>query len=986
MFGVLYLQSAYNLLKNTIPMDTLMKHAKAGSYDFVALTDENLYGLISFFKHAKAYHLKPILGLKVNVSFEFGDTGFLIYVKNQRGYQNLLRLNLIKEEKGLSIDDLINHQEGLIFVSSGEDSIIDLKLLEDNIDLALSYTKVFHKQLNDFYLGLSLQSFDHEFKIAPKLFELSEKLNIKCLPIHRTCYLEKEDQVVYEALIKIDQEQHEIPKDTSYAFKNKNELTDMFLDYSYVFENLREVVKDIVFELTFPEFQMPVFQSPKGNPEAYLKSLAILGLKKRLSSKIDIDEKAYQSRLLYELSIIHKMGYDSYFLIVYDFVKYAKTNGILVGPGRGSAAGSLVAYCLGITDVDPMTYDLLFERFLNPERITMPDIDLDFPDDRRDEVLQYVKSKYGEFHTVSIVTFGTFALKSSIRDIARVMKIDNTRVTGIIQNVIKNKIDQTDYELTRLIEVAKKIEGLPRHTGTHAAGIILAHQDLRDVIPLQLGPSGFYQSQLEQTDLEALGLLKIDFLGIRNLATIDQTVKSIQETNPQFQLQHIDLEDEKTYMLLSKGETSGIFQLESLGMRSVLRKLKPKCFEDIVAINALFRPGPMDHIDEYIARKNGKSYAFIDPNLKPILSSTYGIIVYQEQIMRIAHEFAGYSLAEADLLRRAISKKDKETMDLERKRFIEKCHQKQYDEHVAIEIYDLIVRFADYGFNRSHSVAYGLIAYQMAYLKANHYKDFISVLLSSVIGNESLTLEYITEAQKNQIAIKPPHINISEDRYIKMHDMIYMPFLSIKSIGKTVSQKIIDERNHQGPFLDFQNLKTRLKSEINDKNLEMLIHSGALDTLDMNHQTMMHHKNLNDAGYELYITDFVVNKMEEYDMKRLIEFEKEALGFNLSYHPLILYQDIVKDKKLDQLSDLNSKQEITALAYIKKIKTIQTKQKKSMAFILLDDGVTSLEVTCFSNEYLKFENKLDDRAKIFKIRTQAFQDKSTYVLVDIQTL
>lgn len=986
MFGVLYLQSAFNMLKNTIPMDKLIESAKQGGYQFVSIADENLYGMMAFFKQAKINDLKPVLGIKITVSFEMGETGFLIYVKNEIGYKNLLKIVLRKEEKMLTLEELALYQEGLIFVTSGSDSIVDQMILNDQIEIAHGYLKSFKKHLKNIYLGMSLQSFDLEFKVAPKLYFLSEETKIKLLPIHQTAYLEKEDENVYEALIKIENENHHLPKDTSYQFLDKISLLSMYQDYPFVFDNLEKVIQEITFVFNPPKFEMPNYQVPKGTPETYLKSLSILGLKKRLSNKSNFDEKVYQNRLLYELKVIHQMGYDSYFLIVYDFVRYAKTNDILVGPGRGSAAGSLVAYCLGITDVDPIMYDLLFERFLNPERITMPDIDLDFPDDKRDQVLQYVRTKYGDFHTLSIVTFGTFAFKSSIRDIARVMKIENSRVTGIIESIIRNKVDETDEEITKLIEVAKKIEGLPRHTGTHAAGIILANQDLSEYIPLQIGPSNFYQSQLEQSDLESLGLLKIDFLGIKNLSIIDDTIKSINRFNKPLSLQSIPLDDANTFKLLSNGDTSGIFQLESMGMRQVLRKLKPNHFEDIVAINALYRPGPMGHIDLYIERRNGKPYDFIHPDLKAILESTYGIIVYQEQIMRIASEFAGYSLALADLLRRAISKKDKETLDVERERFVSKCVDKKYPKEIGEEIYDLIVRFADYGFNRSHSVAYGLIAYQMAYLKANYFSHFIAILLSSVIGNEAQTKEYIREAKQKNIQILPPNINISTDIYIKKDEDIYMPIQSIKGIGKTLCQKILQERNENGDFLDFQSLKTRLKHIINDKNLEMLIHSGALDQFTYNHKTMIKYKDMKDAGYEHYIKDYLMVIESEFDLKELTLLEKESLGFNLTYHPLKMYADVKSKLNLDELSDLNHKQEIEALAFVVQSKRIKTKAGKSMAFLLIDDGNTQIEVTCFSKELALYENLFNHNVSIFKIKTNVFQDQTSYALSHVKEI
>lgn len=978
MFGILYTQSAYQLLSNTIPMDQLIQHAKRKGHEFVAITDENLHGMISFYEHAQKEGLKPILGMKLTVQLEFHATGFLVYVSHQEGYPNLLKLALISQQRALNLNDLSEAQKGLIFVTSGEDSIIDLALRDDKLDEAKHHALQFQEHLEVFYLGLSLQTFDAEFKVAPKLNRLSEHTGIRMLPVYQTSYLDEEDRETYEALIRIQDEKAEMASDMSKAFLSKDQLLDMFYDYPFVFDTLREVVNTVSFLWKAPVFDMPDFITEKGSNETYLKSLAVVGLKKRLKTKQSVDPVVYQKRLLFELDVIIRMGYTRYFLIVYDFVRYAKTNRILVGPGRGSAAGSLVAYCLGITDVDPIAYDLLFERFLNPERISMPDIDMDFPDDKRDEVLKYVQTTYGAFHCISIVTFGSFQLKSSIRDIARVMKIDPNRVTGIIQSVINQKIDPTDHELTRLLRVAKTIEGLPRHTGTHAAGIILAKQDLQQHIPLQMGPNGFYQSQWEQSDLEKLGLLKIDFLGIRNLSIIADCIESIRMSH--HDLLQLPLDDAPTYRLLATGETAGIFQLESMGMKAVLKKLKPNCFEDIVALNALYRPGPMEFIDEYIERRNGKPYRFIHPDLRPILEKTYGIIVYQEQIMRIAHEFAGYSLAQADLLRRAISKKDKETLDLERQRFVSMCQAQGHDSSMANDIYDLIVRFADYGFNRSHSVAYSLVAYQMAYLKANHFESFMTVLLSSVIGVEGLTRDYIEEMRKKNVVIQAPDINVSTDRYVMVNQKIYMPLQSIKSMGKIAALKIIEERNANGNYLDFQSFKGRLKKEINAKNVEMLIHAGALDGFGLNHRTMMNHKAMNEAGYEHYVVDFVMPVLDEYSILELAQFEKEALGFYVNHHPLTRYQHLLKTGQYLPLSEIENQPSIQTIAFIKSQKTIQTKTGKPMMFLELDDGITALEVTCFTQEYEKYQTMMDDQMYVFSIKKDTYRNKTSYVL------
>ena len=983
MFGALYIQSSYSMLKNAIPLPILVEKAKLGGYDFLALSDEQLHGMIHFFDLTKKHNIKPILGLHVSVDYQDISSDFLIYVKNQEGYQHLLKISLLKSQHELTYDHLIEYQEGLIFVTSKK-SIINQLLLKKDSEQAMSIAIEFKQKFSNFYFGLTLDSFDLEVVLAPLLKVLSEQLNIKLLPIHQTSYLEEADKEVYEALIKIDNDQHEVSEDEHFHFMDKEALIKHFSDYPTVFKALDHMVKSIEFDWQKPKFDMPEYDINGASSKAFLKSLAIKGLKKRLE-QTQKDHKIYQSRLIYELDVIHRMGFDHYFLIVFDFVRYAKTHDILVGPGRGSAAGSLVSYCLGITDVDPIAYDLLFERFLNPERITMPDIDLDFPDNKRDEVISYVQNKYGKNHMISIVTFGTFALRSSIRDIARVMKIDLQRVNAIIKRVLNDQVDTKDEETVRLLKVAKKIEGLPRHTGTHAAGMILAKQDLSTYIPLQQMANGYYQSQFEASDLEALGLLKIDFLGIRNLQIIHDVVGLVQAENKQFKLNDIPLDNAKTYELLSRAQTQGIFQLESNGMKNVLRKLKPRNFEDIVAILALFRPGPMNHIDEYIERRNGKPFENIHPNLDDILKPTYGIIIYQEQIMRIANEFAGYTLAEADLLRRGISKKNIDILESERIRFIKKCSEKKYPKETAETIYDLIVKFADYGFNRSHSVAYALVAYQMAYLKANYYDKFMTVLLSNVIGNDQTVYDYILELRKNNIKVIPPSINESFEYFTLVNDQIVMPLTQIKSIGKTQVQKILDVRKER-KFQDFQDFKTRLKQVINDKNIEMLIHSGALDEFMLNHHTMIENKDASHAGYEMYISDFKLRDYEEYSFIDLALYEKEALGFNLTYHPLQRYESYIKEHKLQTIEDIKDASYVRILGFIIEKKVIKTKQGKSMAFIKIDDGQHQVEATLFTQNYIKYQDLLDDKVKLFEIKENDFNGKKTYIIEKMYTI
>ncbi len=979
MISTFYLQSEYSMLENTIPLKKLVQHAKQKGYPWIGLADRNLHALYRFVMLSNKADIKPVIGLKLDVIQGLYETSFFAYVKSHIGYKNLLKLSLLSSQHKLTYEQLVQYQEELIIITSSDDSLLYKYIREDQLNVAHQLITTYKKDFKLFFIGLCLDTFDMEMKIAPHLVQLSEHHHVKLLPLHQTSYIDKEDEEAYKALLKIGKQDRDIPEKANYKFLDQKALKALFIDYPYVFDNAERIVKSITFKWETPSFDMPVYDTKGASSDAYLKSLAIKGLKKRLKG-LNVNHDVYQQRLIYELDVIHHMGYDNYFLIVFDFVRYAKQQGILVGPGRGSAAGSLVSYCLGITDVDPIVYDLLFERFLNPERMTMPDIDLDFPDNRRDEVIRYVQNKYGKSHMISIVTFNTFAVKSSIRDIARVMAIDNARVTGIIKRITSGKMDETDHEMMRLKHVAKQIEGLPRQTGTHAAGMILAKQDLTTCLPLQMDSNGYYQSQWEASDLEKLGLLKIDFLGIRNLAIISDVIDLIKKKNQSFSMKDIPLDDPKVYQLLSKADTFGIFQLESSGMRAALLKLKPRTFEDIVAILALYRPGPMDHIDTYIKRRNGGSYDDFHKDLKPILSSTYGIIVYQEQIMKIANEFAGYTLAEADLLRRGISKKDHSILENERKRFVSKCEQKGYSTQTALQIYDYIVKFADYGFNRSHSVAYSLVAYQMAYLKTNYYDMFMTVLMTNVIGNSQTTFDYIQDVKRHFIHVLPPDINESSDRYELSEKGIRLPLTQIKNLGKLLVKKIIDERK-KGPFKNYQDVKLRLTSVLNQRQIEMLIFAGALDGFGLNHQTLFEHKDIAYANYELYMDDFKMKSYEEYPFSVLAEQEKQALGFNLTYHPLVMHQDFIKKHKLDKLIDLSSTPHIKALGFISDVKEIKTKKDTKMAFVTIEDGESKIEATLFTRGYHQYENQLHDQTmKIFTIKENYYKEKRSYII------
>lgn len=980
MIGSLYNQSAYSMLKSMIPIEDLVRLTKEKGYSFLALTDDNLHGMIRFFSLCKLENIKPILGLKIFVIDNDIKQEYLVYVKTQKGYENLLYLNNIQQSnESIALEVIKDHAEGLSFVTSGNSQLENL-IRQDKLTEAIEYINKYKLLFEDFNLGLSLDAFLLEIGVAPKLKKIAEEIKIKLLPIHKTLYLNHDDRFVFEAFIQIDQANNKLDESADYSMFDQNQLKQLFSEYLFVFDHLEQWVKDIAFDLKLPKFSLPKY--PLKNNESsktYLEAIAKLGLQKRLEQAQIKDHKNYQERLLFELDVIHKMGYDDYFLIVFDIVRYAKSQGILVGPGRGSAAGSLVSYSIGITDIDPIKYDLLFERFLNPERNSPPDIDLDFPDDRRDEVIQYVVNKYGMDHVASITTFGTFQFKSSVRDIARVMGLEPKEAGRIIDTVLESNEKIADPNIENILRLAKQIEGLPRHTGTHAAGIIISSHSLEKNLPLQSGSFSFKQIQFDSATLEKLGLLKIDFLGLRNLAVIKNILNMMEEKNIHFKLTDIPLDDKKTYELLADANTDGIFQLESAGIKQVLRKLKPRKFDDIVAVLALFRPGPMDQIDTYIRRRNNEESYTIDPILEPILKPTYGIIIYQEQIMQIARVFAGYTFAEADLLRRGISKKNLTILENERTKFINKSIELNRSVEKANEIYDYIVHFADYGFNKSHSVAYALIAYQMAYLKANYYPIFMSNLLTSVIGDERQTLSYIDDLKSKGYRVVAPDIEHSTLMYRTNEDVVLLPLQTIKGISYNTANAIIQERSKE-PFKDFLDLKIRLSSLINEKQLKLLIHSGALDRFKLNKKTMIEHSYFENIAFEKYINQYEINILEDYDIKTHIQLEKEALGFNLKYHPLDL---IGKDQlKINDIK--HSKKTMTTVLIIKDIHSITNKKGEKMAFVTLDDGIETIEATMFSDVYQKYMTL--SRPSIVEVMLQpnTYQNKQTYVVKDIK--
>ncbi len=949
MRGFLYGQTEYNMLSNANRLDDYISMAKKASFSFLTITDSNLYGHYKFYNKCIKEGLKPVIGLEVSFKAnDNSDNKAIIYAMNNDGYKSLLKISTYVKLNSLdSLSNLKQFDNGISVILIFNDSYIERAVGCNDysvLDEYLANTLIF----NESYIGISYNNKLNNFNLISNIEKYASSNNINILPVHKCMYLEPNDCKVYEALCAIGGNPVVVNDYEDYSFY-KNPDNDIRID---------NFISKINLDLFNEKIKLPKYPNTKGaSSKGYLEALCHKGLERR-----GLLYENYINRLNYELSIIDKMGFNDYFLIVWDFIKYSKQNNILVGPGRGSAAGSLVAYTLGITEVDPIKYDLLFERFLNPERISMPDIDTDFPDIYRDQVINHVKETYGDLHVCNISAYGTFLVKSSIRDLARIKKMDTSRIERIIEAVeqygftdLLERYKDND-ELYEFLYIASKIEGLPRHISTHAAGIILSDKALDEIIPLQEGINGLYQSQLEASDLEKIGLLKMDFLGIRNLTMVQSMMDDILGFDIK-KLREIPLDDKLTYELFQKADTLGIFQLESSGIRNVLLKLKPSCFEDIVAVLALYRPGPMDNIDDYINRKHGAKFTYIHKDLEPILKSTYGIIIYQEQIMKIAQAFAGYTLGEADVLRRAVSKKDADLLKSLEADFVKKSIQKGYDEKIALDIYNLIYKFANYGFNRSHSVAYSLLSYQMAFFKANYFNVFMANILNNVIGNTQTLASYMKYAMKNGLKIYKPNINISATRFVNTKLGLFMPLNSIFSIGDAVAFQIINERAANGEFKSYEDFKLRCDS-LSSAALEALIYSGALDIFGLTKKQMLKKSSQKSTIFLKNMPNVIVDESElEFD--ELKANELKYIGVNLEYS---IFKNIAHEYKRCKAITLNRiKPNTTArtLASILNYKLITTKKNEKMLVGELTDDEVIYKFTIFPSVYQEFNIKID---------------------------
>ncbi len=1030
-FVHLHVHSEYSLLDGACRISRLPSVAKKLGQTALAITDHGvMYGVIDFYRACKKEGIKPIIGCEVYVAprtrfdktFEFDKEYYhmVLLCKNYKGYENLIKMVSKGFTEGFynkpRIDNslLEKYHEGLICLSGCLAGQIPQKLLKNDYngakETALYYKNIFGE---DFYLEIQDHGILEQKQTNPDIIKISKETGIPLVVTNDSHYLEKSDSETHRILLCIqtnhtinDEDKMEFQTDEFYL-KSEEEMRSLFKDIPEAYDNTQIIADKCNVEFEFGVRKLPHFDVPDNEDHyEYFKRNCYNGLYKHYG---DNPSEELINRLEYELSTISRMGFVDYYLIVNDFVQYAKSQGIPVGPGRGSGAGSLCAYCIGITDVDPIKYNLLFERFLNPERVSMPDFDIDFCKERRGEVIDYVVRKYGYDHVAQIIAFGTMAARGAIRDVGRALAIPYASVDKIAKLVpfdigitIKKAMGlsselksayNNDPQVKNLLDIAMAIEGMPRHATMHAAGVVITEKPVSDYVPLSKNDDNTV-TQFTMTTLEELGLLKMDFLGLRNLTVIDDAVKLIKENEPYFNIDNISYDDKAVFNMMSQGNSEGVFQFESQGMKNVLTQLKPESLEDMIAVISLYRPGPMDSIPTYIEnRHNPSKVKYKHPLLKDILNVTYGCIVYQEQVMQIFRTLAGYSLGRADIVRRAMSKKKHDVMEKERQIFIEGltddngnvvvegCLRRGVDRKTAMSIYDEMESFASYAFNKSHATAYAMISYQTAWLKCHYPREYMASLLTSVLDNQNKLAGYISECHRLGINVLPPHINESNYGFTVAGNDIRFGLLAIKNLGRQFIDLAIYERNTKGNFKSLNNFCERMYDKtMNSRALESLIKCGALDNLGANRRQMLavskmvldsiqfeSRKNVK-GQISLFDTDEDTKASSEIAMPDLPEFsvserlfmENEVAGMYLSGHPLNEYDEYAKIAKTDRIGNIISSeteseykdgQTVRVLAVVSKVKTQVTKNNKMMAFVNVEDQYGMVEMLVFPNVF-----------------------------------
>ncbi len=988
----------------------------------IAVTDHgNMFGAIDFYSEATKQGIKPIIGCEVYIaqkgrfdrseSLSEGSNHFILLAKDEEGYRNLSKLVSLGYIEGyyyrprIDKEILAQYCRGLIGSSAclkGELAcLIAADRLNDAIKVADEFSCMFGK--DNFYLELQENFIPEQTVVNEGLLKIARELNLPVIATNDVHYLGKKSAASHEALLCIqtqttlDDPNRMRFQTQEFYFKSPQEMKDLFAYCPEAVRNTIEVANRCNLVLEFGKPHLPQYTPPPGmTGEAYLRKLCDEGLKKRYGTEVS---PVIRQRLEHELATIKQMGFISYFLIVWDFIHYAKSKGIPVGPGRGSAAGSLVSYLLGITELDPLKYKLLFERFLNPERVGLPDIDIDFCFERRQEVIDYVNQKYGKENVAQIITFGTMLARAVIRDVGRVMGVpyaDVDRIAKLVPPELGITLDdalktdelknlyENNAQVRQLLDTAKDLEGLSRHASVHAAGVVIGDKPLDSYMPLCKIDDDQVTSGFSMKALEKIGLLKMDFLGLRTLTVIAEALKIIKRTkNVAIDIDAISLEDKKTFELLASAQTIGVFQLESAGMRDLLRKLNPSHFEDLIALLALYRPGPIGSgmLDDFIQRKHGlKPIIYDHPKMESILKDTYGIMVYQEQVMQIASALAGFSMAQADLLRRAMAKKIPEEMDKQRHLFVEGCIKNKIDKRIATKVFDLIDYFSGYGFNRSHSAAYAVISYRTAFLKANYPVEFMTALLTSEKENTDKVVEYVKEANRMGITVLNPTVNESYSKFtVENETSIRFGLLAVKNVGQGATDSIVEARQKGGVFENLEDFCQRVDLRlVNRKVIESLIKCGAMDAFKLRRSQLMSvlqecldysakaHKDRSSGQMSFFDTEFCaeagfkrfqvkVSDIKEWPELQLLSFEKEILGFYISGHPLVRYEHLLErfsSCSISKLSELKDGQDVTIVGLINKIKITTTRQKaEKMAILRVEDLTGLLEILVFPNTY-----------------------------------
>ena len=1041
-FTHLHVHTEYSLLDGACRIDRLFDHLKAMGQTACAITDHGvMYGCVAFFDAAKAAGIKPIIGCEVYVATRTrfdkvnridGNNHLILLCKNEMGYKNLIKMVSAGFTEGfyskprIDKDLLEQHHEGLICLSACLAGEIPQAILAGDYErakqAALYYRDLFGE--DNYYIELQDHGLEEDQVVLPQLIRLARETGIPMVATNDAHYITKEDAKMQSILLCIqtgktiaDADRMEFQTDEFYL-KSTDEMYDLFAMVPEACENTNKIAEQCNFEFTFGETKLPYFKAPDGmENQEYFEKLCWEGLERRYPGKVT---DALKERLSYEINVVKTMGYTNYYLIVYDFINYAKSRDIPVGPGRGSGAGSLAAYCVGITDIDPIRYNLIFERFLNPERVSMPDFDVDFCYERRQEVIDYVNEKYGRDHVAQIVTFGTMAARAAVRDVGRVMGMtyqDVDRVAKLIPMELKMTLKKAlevspdlkslydgDNQVHELIDTSLKVEGMPRHASTHAAGVVITREPATEYVPLSTN-DGLPVTQFNMVEIERLGLLKMDFLGLRTLTVIHDTEMAVRHTkDPDFRVANIDYDDPATYEMLTRGETMGIFQLESTGMTQVLMSMRPKNLEDVIALISLYRPGPMDSIPTYLRnRKDPSKVVYQTPQMAHIVDVTNGVVIYQEQVMQICRELAGFSFGQADNVRRAMSKKKLKVMEAEREHFVHGCTEPGKEcagcvkngipEAVANQIYDDMISFASYAFNKSHAACYAYVAFQTAYLKCHYPHEFMAALLTSVLDNTSKVIEYTSECQRLGIKVLPPDINVSRGGFTVDGDSIRFGLNAVKSVGRNLIDSVVKERKNR-PYRSLYDFCKRLHgNELNRRALENLIKAGSFDALEPSRRAMIDsaegilksvetdaRQNLEGqmdlfgmmgGEQEQAASDYKIPNTPEYPAGDLLKMEKEVSGLYLSGHPLDAYRAQISQISTCTIADLQGEdakrfdnQNVTILCTVVKNKIMTTKSNTLMAFTTVEDLTGTMELLIFPRVLAECRAALQENAVV----------------------